>query len=69
VLTSLKKIKICTHYELNGSKIDYFPSHIKDLEKIKPVYTELDGWTEDLRNVKSFKDLPRNAKAYVEAVE
>ncbi len=49
--------------------MDYFPSHIKDLEKIKPVFTELDGWTEDLRKVKCYSDLPRNAKAYIEAVQ
>lgn len=64
-LTGIKKIKVCTHYELNGKKIDYFPASLSDLEKCIPCYEELDGWDEDISAFNSYEQLPKNAKAYV----
>jgi adenylosuccinate synthase len=43
VLSGQKEIKICTHYELNSQKIDYFPASNLDLEKCLPVYETLQG--------------------------
>ncbi|WKV07569.1 adenylosuccinate synthase [Thermoanaerobacterium sp. CMT5567-10] len=68
-LTGLKKIKICTGYRYNGKIINNFPASLKDLAMCEPVYEELDGWTEDITNVKKFEDLPQNAKKYVERIE
>jgi adenylosuccinate synthase len=67
VLTGLPKIKVATGYKLDGKKIDYFPS--AGIEKVEPVYEELDGWTEDIANCTSFKHLPKNAKKYIEFLE
>jgi len=69
VLTNLKKIKICTHYEINGKKTDNFPLNLEDLEKAKPVYIEMDGWDNDLTNVTNYEKLPDNAKAYLKKLE
>ena len=33
------------------------------------MYEYLDGWWEDISAAKSFEDLPRNAQAYVRALE
>lgn len=68
-LTGLKKIKICTGYRYNGKIINNFPASLKDLAMCEPVYEELDGWTDDITNVKKFEDLPQNAKKYVERIE
>ncbi|MDI3478199.1 MAG: adenylosuccinate synthase [Thermoanaerobacterium sp.] len=68
-LTGLKKIKICTGYRYNGKIINNFPASLKDLAMCEPVYEELDGWAEDITNVKKFEDLPQNAKKYVERIE
>lgn len=68
-LTGLKKIKICTRYRYNGKIINNFPASLKDLAMCEPVYEELDGWTEDITNIKKFEDLPQNAKKYVERIE
>lgn len=35
----------------------------------KPVYEHLDGWGEDISGCRRFEDLPKNARAYVEALE
>ena len=42
VLDSFEKINICTAYELDGKKIDYFPSSSEEQSRIKPIFEELD---------------------------
>ena len=69
VLTGFEKLKICTSYILDGKEIDYIPSTIEEFNKCKPVYIELDGWYEDISNVKSFNNLPKNAKNYIHKIE
>ncbi len=65
VLDGFDKIKVCIAYEKDGEKIDYFPS---DLEGVKPVYTELEGW-DGSEGVTEFDKLPDNAKKYIEFLE
>lgn len=43
VLNGIDKIKICTHYEVNG-KLKDTPSSSYDFFVAKPKYIELDGW-------------------------
>lgn len=69
VLSGLKKVKICTHYELDGKIIDTPPSTISKLARCKPVYIELDGWSEDISGIKSYDELPENAKNYIRKIE
>lgn len=68
-LTGLKKLKIATHYERHGERVDHFPADISLLEDCKPVYEEFDGWTDDISGCKTFDELPENAKKYIEAIE
>lgn len=65
VLSTVPKLKIVTHYELDGEIIDFVPSDIKSYERCKPVFIELDGWDEDITNVTSYEQLPKNAQAYL----
>ena len=69
VLSGLDTVKICTHYELDGKIIDTPPSTISKLSRCKPVYIELPGWKEDITGVKSFDELPENAKNYVAKIK
>jgi len=39
------------------------------LEKCEPVYEELDGWTEDISEIKEYKDLPENVRKYIDYIE
>lgn len=69
-LAGFEKLKICVGYDLNGEKIDTFPASLETLAKCKPVYEELDGWTEeDMKNVEKYEDLPSTAKKYVSRIE
>lgn len=68
-LTGLEKIKVCIGYRLDGEVIYDFPPELDVLEKCEPVYEVLDGWTEDITDVKSLDELPQNAKKYVKRIE
>jgi len=65
VLDGFDKVKVCVAYEKNGEVIDYFPS---DLEGVKPIYVELEGW-ESSSHVREWNKLPENAKKYIEFIE
>lgn len=69
VLTGIDTIKICTHYLLDGEKIDYLPAQIEDLKRCLAVYEELDGWQEDISLCKKIEDLPKNALNYIKRIE
>ena len=65
VLDEMKNIKICTGYKYNGKVYKDFPADIDILVNCSPVYEEHDGWMRDTTGARSFRDLPKNAKAYL----
>jgi len=69
VLSDFKKIKICTAYKYKDKKLIEFTNNIEILKQFEPVYETLDGWCEDITQVKDFKELPKNAQKYVERIE
>jgi len=70
VLSGFDKINICTAYQTEDNKIiDYFTSSTTKLYDYKPVYQQLNGWTEDISSLNSFEDLPENAKLYIKFIE
>jgi adenylosuccinate synthase len=68
VLSTFDTVKICTHYTIDGKDVYSFPADAETLEKAVPVYEELPGWSEDISKVKTFDELPENAKKYVARV-
>ena len=68
-LDTLPVIRICTAYELDGKTIDYFPSTISDLERVKPVYEEMPGWETDISGILEYNNLPEQARNYLERLE
>lgn len=69
VLSGFKKVKVCTAYKLRGKLIHHLPSKVEDLKEVKPVYQEFAGWQEDISSIRSYSKLPKNAKAYLGALE
>ena len=67
VLSGIKQIKVCTHYKLNGKKIDYLP--FEDNENLIPVYEILDGWDQDISKICSLKDAPIELHKYISYLE
>ncbi len=59
-------LRICTAYEdAEGKIIHHVPRCDNYRRTLKPIYKELPGWQEDLSTIRSFADLPKNAKTYV----
>jgi len=69
VLDELDEIKICVEYELNGKKIDYLPAASEDQFNVKPIYKTFPGWKSRTQGIRTFKDLPENAKKYIHVLE
>ena len=69
VLDELEEIKICIQYELNGKKIDYFPTAVEDQIKVKPVYKTLKGWKTSTKGLRENEKLPQNAQRYIKEIE
>lgn len=68
VLSQLPEIKICTAYELDGETINRFPSQVRDLRRVKPVYETWPGWEQDVTKVKKLADFPAGARRYLDRI-
>ncbi len=69
VFSSFKTLKICTGYNIDGKVSDVFPYSTNQLYRVTPVYQELPGWNEDISGIRSYKDLPVNARNYINFIE
>lgn len=67
-LSYLDEIKICTGYEIDGEITKDFPV-TPILKKAKPVLVTLPGWKCDIRGIKEFDKLPKEAQDYVNFIE
>ena len=69
VLSYMKEIPVCVAYELNGQRIDYFPSDIDELNAAKPVYETVPGFNCDISACRTVEDLPQAALDYIRTIE
>ena len=68
VLSSMKQIPVITGYKLDGVEVPRFDT-LSDLDRVQPVVTLLPGWNKDISGCRSWAELPKEAKAYVEFLE
>ncbi|MGH7841835.1 MAG: adenylosuccinate synthase [Candidatus Binataceae bacterium] len=66
VLTGTDPLRICVGYQVGGKRFDEIPPNRRMLERVKPLYEELPGWSEDLSGARNLTDLPANAQRYLE---
>ncbi len=69
VLDGFKTIKVCTHYECDGERVETVPASISKLARCKPVYEEFAGWNCPTTGCTSFEELPVQAKKYIQWIE
>ena len=69
VMDTLKTVKICTAYKLDGVEIDVPPLGADALAKCEPVYEEMPGWQAQTEGVTDYAKLPTVAVAYLERLE
>jgi len=68
VLDEFDEISVCIGYEYGGKRLKTFPTDVKSLSHITPVYESFGGWKCSLAGVTSYGDLPLNARRYIEAL-
>jgi adenylosuccinate synthase len=66
ILDAYDSIRVCTHYEFDGTKLTTYPSCTETLENIQPVYTDLPGWKCNTRGLTTYEALPPEAKDYLQ---
>ena len=70
VLTGIEKLKICIGYKTEQEEFtESVPANLRDLSRCRPIYVEMDGWTEDIRGARRIADLPLNTRRYIERLE
>jgi len=65
VLDELDEIQVCVAYELDGRRIDHFPSSSEDFAHCRPLFQTLPGWQCSTADCRRLEDLPPAAMAYL----
>ena len=69
VLDGLDQIRICVGYKCNGEVRDTPPVGAEAFENCEPVYEDMPGWQESTVGLKSYDELPENARSYLKRIE
>ncbi|RLD28709.1 MAG: adenylosuccinate synthase [Bacteroidetes bacterium] len=68
VLSGFKTLKICTAYNYKGEVISHLPYNI-EADNVSPIYTEFNGWSEDLTTMENASQLPKELNDYIAFLE
>ncbi|MEL6483409.1 MAG: adenylosuccinate synthase [Bacteroidota bacterium] len=68
VLSGFKTLKVCTAYKYKGDTISHLPYSLEG-DAVTPVYTEMQGWAEDLTKMTSAATLPKALNDYIAFLE
>jgi adenylosuccinate synthase len=69
VLDGLPELLLCTGYELDGEVTDILPMGADEIERCKPVYETMQGWSESTVGITQLDKLPVNARLYLQRIE
>ncbi|KAI3316637.1 adenylosuccinate synthetase [Xylariaceae sp. AK1471] len=69
VLDTFETIKIAIAYTVDGQELDSYPADLNILERAEVVYHEMPGWQTPTTNAKTYYNLPKKARDYVEYIE
>lgn len=69
ILSRFDSINICVAYELNGERLETFPTDLTLLAQCQPIYETLPGWSTDITHAQDWDDLPLQARGYVARIE
>jgi adenylosuccinate synthase len=69
ILSGVDPIRLCVAYEIDGRRIEAWPSSAILLQRATPIYEDFAGWEEPIHAVRALGDLPDAARRYVTALE
>ena len=68
VLSGLETVRVCVAYRYEGERYEDFPPHQTIFHKAEPIFEDLEGWTDELTEVRAAADLPAAARAYLDRI-
>ena len=69
IYDTFDEIEACVAYEIDGKTVVDFPASVPAMEKAKPVLKKFKGWKKSLKECRSYEELPKAARDYVEFIE
>jgi adenylosuccinate synthase len=69
VLDGLDEIPVCTAYACAGKTIREFPADVALLGECEPLFEIMPGWSQPTRGIRSFAELPVEARNYIARLE
>lgn len=69
ILSGFESLNVANAYQIDGLKVDEFPTVLRQFEKAEPAYTTLAGWSENIMDKRRLDELPANAQNYLHHVE
>lgn len=66
ILDGFDEIKMCVGYKHNGELLPGIPPSLKVLAEVEPVYETFQGWKTDISKIRTYEELPENARKYLE---
>ncbi len=68
ILDGFAEIPLCVAYEIDGRRVEIFPSALWETERATPIYEMMPGWLTPTNGCRSFTELPPNAQRYLNRV-
>jgi adenylosuccinate synthase len=69
VLDGFEEIPVCTGYRLDGDACEEMPAEVEALGRVEPTYEALRGWNRPTGVARALRDLPSEARAYLDRLE
>lgn len=68
VMDNFPVVKVCESYDIEGKVCNEVPYDLS-VGGLKPVYKEYKGWLKSLSKIRSFEQLPSEARSYIAYIE
>ncbi len=69
VLSGQPVLKLATSYRLGQTSLQAMPANIAQARAVQPVYEEMPGWQQEIGAIRSYNDLPVEARDYIKRIE
>jgi adenylosuccinate synthase len=69
ILDGWDELRVCVAYEIDGVRTEQFPVDTVMLDRAKPIYETIAGWSESTRSITERSQLNAGARAYIEKLE
>ncbi len=68
VLDEFQEIHVCTGFKVGGKQLRHYPTDTQTLDAVEPVYQAFKGWQTKTSDIRTYRKLPKEARAYIEAL-